>query len=167
MKRFNKSLLAFVALSPPLRPLCNTPHPSRYARHRLAAARSRSGSDTPPACHSLPSRRFATSQREADKAVAPAQVYYEGSRGAEISQVKAEGMRSAEGVLMYVEGVRMPTTKKVKGHQTVAFYGCGIYAREIIRLRPPAQPAPTPPAPSQANSTCLSFRSARGGCLAQ
>ena len=26
----------------------------------LAAARSRSGSDMPPACHSLPSRRFAT-----------------------------------------------------------------------------------------------------------
>ena len=32
---------------------------------RLAAARSRSGSDTPPACHSLPSRRFATSRRGA------------------------------------------------------------------------------------------------------
>ena len=64
------------------------------------------------------------------KDCAPAQVCYEGSRGAEISQVEAEGMRSAEGVLAYVEGVRMPTTKKVKGHRLVAFYGCGIYARE-------------------------------------
>ena len=33
--------------------------------HRLAAARSRSGSDTTVWCHSLPSRRFATSRREA------------------------------------------------------------------------------------------------------
>ena len=32
---------------------------------RLASARSRSGSDTTPWCHSLPSRRFATSRREA------------------------------------------------------------------------------------------------------
>ena len=32
----------------------------RLRRHRLAAARSRSGSDTTPWCHSLPSRRFAT-----------------------------------------------------------------------------------------------------------
>ena len=35
----------------------------RLRRHRLAAARSRSGSDTTPWCHSFPSRRFAT-QRE-------------------------------------------------------------------------------------------------------
>ena len=36
--------------------------PLRHANacHRLAAARSRSGSDTTPWCHSLPSRRFAT-----------------------------------------------------------------------------------------------------------
>ena len=32
----------------------------RLRRHRLAAARSRSGSDTTPWCHSFPSRRFAT-----------------------------------------------------------------------------------------------------------
>ena len=32
---------------------------------RLASARSRSGSDTTPWCHSLPSRRFATSRRKA------------------------------------------------------------------------------------------------------
>ena len=33
--------------------------------HRLAAARSRLGSDSPLDCHSLPRRRFATSRREA------------------------------------------------------------------------------------------------------
>ena len=32
----------------------------RQRRHRLAAARSRSGSERPPDVHSLPSRRFAT-----------------------------------------------------------------------------------------------------------
>ena len=62
----------------------------------------------------------------------PLRRFLEGSRGAEISQVKAEGMRSAEGVLMYVEGVRMPTTKKVKGRPKATFYGCGIYARERL-----------------------------------
>ena len=46
-------------------PFCRGLLPSRSACHRLAAARSRSGSDTAPWCHSLPSRRFATSQREA------------------------------------------------------------------------------------------------------
>ena len=40
-------------------------HPSsvtslRLAPPFLAAARSRSGSDSPPGCHSTPSRRFAT-----------------------------------------------------------------------------------------------------------
>ena len=35
------------------------------ACHRLAAARSRSGSDTTLWCHSLPLRRFATSRRKA------------------------------------------------------------------------------------------------------
>ena len=78
-----------VASSPPY---CRILLPPQ-AVPRLAEARSRSGSDTPPACHSLPSRRFATSQREADKA-APAQVYYEGSRGAEIVRDKAH--REAE-----------------------------------------------------------------------
>ena len=39
--------------------------PSRSACHRLAAARSCSGSDTTPWCHSLPLRRFATSRRKA------------------------------------------------------------------------------------------------------
>ena len=34
--------------------------PSALTRHCLAAARSRRGSDMPPACHSLPRRRFAT-----------------------------------------------------------------------------------------------------------
>ena len=38
--------------------------PSRLTPcHRLAAARSRSGSDTTPWCHSLPSRRSATRRR--------------------------------------------------------------------------------------------------------
>jgi len=41
-----------------------THSPSVASRQRLAAARSRSGSNTPPACNSLPSRRFATSRRE-------------------------------------------------------------------------------------------------------
>ena len=37
-------------------------NPSDLATARiLAAARSRLGSDSPPGCHSLPSRRFATS----------------------------------------------------------------------------------------------------------
>ena len=35
---------------------------SRLRRQRLAAARSRSGSERPPDVHSLPSRRFATLQ---------------------------------------------------------------------------------------------------------
>ena len=35
----------------------------RQGRHRLAAARSRSGSERPPDVHSLPSRRFATLQQ--------------------------------------------------------------------------------------------------------
>ncbi len=34
--------------------------PQSLSRQLLAAARSRSGSDSPPDCHSLPSRRFAT-----------------------------------------------------------------------------------------------------------
>ena len=34
--------------------------PSGASRHRLAAARSRRGSDSPPGCHSTPRRRFAT-----------------------------------------------------------------------------------------------------------
>ena len=38
--------------------LCKTPQ--SLSRQLLAAARSRSGSDSPPDCHSLPSRRFAT-----------------------------------------------------------------------------------------------------------
>ncbi|MBR3964905.1 MAG: hypothetical protein IKJ80_05815, partial [Clostridia bacterium] len=37
---------------------------SRVRSTALASARSRSGSDTTPWCHSLPSRRFATSRRE-------------------------------------------------------------------------------------------------------
>ena len=37
-----------------------TPFPSVRAGDCLAAARSRRGSDMPPACHSLPRRRFAT-----------------------------------------------------------------------------------------------------------
>ena len=61
---------------------------------RLAAARSRSGSDTPPACHSLPSRRFATSQREADKAVALAT-----HGGREENVAKTEQKRSRQGSL--------------------------------------------------------------------
>ena len=60
----------------------------------------------------------------------PTPVPYEGSRGAEISQVEAEGRTGADGVATYSEVDVRPTTKKVKGHQTVAFYGCGIYARE-------------------------------------
>ena len=36
----------------------------RQGRHRLAAARSRSGSDSPPDCHSLPCRHFATPKEE-------------------------------------------------------------------------------------------------------
>ena len=39
------------------------PSPSAYGCHRLAAARSRHGSDNTLCCHSLPWRRFAT-QRE-------------------------------------------------------------------------------------------------------
>ena len=42
---------------------CSSRHtgdPFGAARHCLAAARSRRGSDMPPACHSLPRRRFAT-----------------------------------------------------------------------------------------------------------
>ena len=40
------------------------PHsPSVAMRQLLAAARSRSGSDNRSGCHSLPSRRFATSRR--------------------------------------------------------------------------------------------------------
>ena len=44
-------------------PLCSclpSGDPFGAARHCLAAARSRRGSDMPPACHSLPRRRFAT-----------------------------------------------------------------------------------------------------------
>ena len=37
-----------------------TPFPSVRAGDCLAAARSRRGSDMPPACHSLPRRRFVT-----------------------------------------------------------------------------------------------------------
>ena len=37
---------------------------SRLRRQLLAAARSRRGSDSPPDCHSLPRRRFATSRRK-------------------------------------------------------------------------------------------------------
>ena len=37
-----------------------TPFPSARTGDCLAAARSRRGSDMPPACHSLPRRRFAT-----------------------------------------------------------------------------------------------------------
>ena len=37
-----------------------TPFPSVRTGDCLAAARSRRGSDMPPACHSLPRRRFAT-----------------------------------------------------------------------------------------------------------
>ena len=36
---------------------------SRLRRQRLAAARSRHGSDSPPDCHSLPYRHFATLQQ--------------------------------------------------------------------------------------------------------
>ena len=46
-----------------LLPNGNTPTletPQALTRHCLAAARSRRGSDMPPACHSLPRRRFAT-----------------------------------------------------------------------------------------------------------
>ena len=49
--------------------------PSALTRHCLAAARSRRGSDMPPACHSLPRRRFATLEgaalRGKDSALAP------------------------------------------------------------------------------------------------
>ena len=38
----------------------STPHQSASRTACLAAARSRRGSDMPPACHSLPRRRFAT-----------------------------------------------------------------------------------------------------------
>ena len=44
---------------------CRRLLPSRFACHLLATARSRSGSDTTPWCHSFPSRRFATSRRKA------------------------------------------------------------------------------------------------------
>ncbi len=37
---------------------------SRLRRQRLAAARSRHGSDSPPDCHSLPCRHFATPEEE-------------------------------------------------------------------------------------------------------
>ena len=37
---------------------------SRLRRQRLAAARSRRGSDSPPDCHSLPRRHFATPEEE-------------------------------------------------------------------------------------------------------
>ena len=37
---------------------------SRLCRQRLAAARSRHGSDSPPDCHSLPCRHFATPEEE-------------------------------------------------------------------------------------------------------
>ena len=40
-----------------------TPHPPLTRSPCLAAARSRSGSDSPPDCHSLPERRFATRRR--------------------------------------------------------------------------------------------------------
>ena len=40
-------------------------HSTAIAVPRLASARSRSGSDTTPWCHSLPSRRFANSRRKA------------------------------------------------------------------------------------------------------
>ena len=49
--------------------------PSALTRHCLATARSRRGSDMPPACHSLPRRRFATLKgaalRGKDSALAP------------------------------------------------------------------------------------------------
>ena len=48
------------ALSFPLCSCLPSGDPFGAARHCLAAARSRRGSDMPPACHSLPRRRFAT-----------------------------------------------------------------------------------------------------------
>ena len=40
---------------------------AQSAAHRLAAARSRHGSDSPPDCHSLPCRHYATLKGKADK----------------------------------------------------------------------------------------------------
>ena len=74
----------------------------------------------------------ARKDRSPTKAPVPTPASYEGSRGAEISQVEAEGRTGAEGVVTYSEVDVRPTTMKVKGHQTVAFYGCGIYARERL-----------------------------------
>ena len=48
-----------MGLTPHRFALQNAPHPALRATC-LAAARSRRGSDMPPACHSLPRRRFAT-----------------------------------------------------------------------------------------------------------
>ena len=61
-----------------LLPNGNTPTletPQALTRHCLATARSRRGSDMPPACHSLPRRRFAALKgaalRGKDSALAP------------------------------------------------------------------------------------------------
>ena len=40
--------------------------------HRLAAARARRGSDSPPDCHSIPRRRYATSREGKKKFHLPA-----------------------------------------------------------------------------------------------
>ena len=52
-----------------------TPHPSRCACHLLAAARSRRGSDSPPDCHSIPRRRFATQEKPGEQGYALSEIF--------------------------------------------------------------------------------------------
>ena len=66
----------------------------RLRRHRLAAARSRSGSDTTPWCHSFPSRRFAT--QRARLLVSPI-----------ITQIGRENKFSAEIFVFVISPLRM------------------------------------------------------------
>ena len=51
-------------------------------------------------------------------------------------ETRRKGMHTPTAYTQYAEVDTRPTTKKVKGHQTVAFYGCGIYARENRDLCP-------------------------------
>ena len=52
------------------------PHPSASLTPCLAAARSRRGSDVPPACHSLPRRRFATLGGEGIRSAARRYIFF-------------------------------------------------------------------------------------------
>ena len=60
-------------------PTLATPFPSVRTGDCLAAARSRRGSDMPPACHSLPRRRFATLKGAALRGKGLGLAYYNAS----------------------------------------------------------------------------------------